>query len=115
MNIRVRALRACFVWLNRKGYTADHVLKDLRSPDRPGPRYQGVQQDGERDWGPRLTPHGLRHAFATAALETRIDPQIAPQHLEHASVSTTYDIYAYVIPELETESDNKIEARLFGK
>ena len=33
----------------------------------------------------------------------------------HASASTTYDIYAHVIPELETESAKKTEARLLGK
>ena len=32
VNNRVRALRAFFAWLNRKGYTEDHVLKDLRPP-----------------------------------------------------------------------------------
>ena len=64
---------------------------------------------------PHLTPHGLRHAYATAALEASIDPKVVSQHLGHASVSTTYDIYAHVIPELETESAKKIEARLLGK
>ena len=29
---RVRALRAFFAWLARKGYTQDHLLKDLRAP-----------------------------------------------------------------------------------
>lgn len=29
---RVRALRAFFAWLARKGYTKDHLLKDLRVP-----------------------------------------------------------------------------------
>ena len=64
---------------------------------------------------PHLTPHGLRHAYATAALEASIDPKVVSQHLGHASVSTTYDIYAHVIPELETESARKIEAKLLGK
>ena len=32
VNNRVRALRAFFAWLNRKGYTKDHVLKDVRPP-----------------------------------------------------------------------------------
>lgn len=30
MNNRVRALQAFFAWLNRKGYTEDHVLKEVR-------------------------------------------------------------------------------------
>ena len=63
---------------------------------------------------PHLTPHGLRHAYASAALEAGVDPKVVSQHLGHASVSTTYDIYAHVIPELETEAAKKIEARLLG-
>ena len=64
---------------------------------------------------PHLTPHGLRHAYATAALEASIDPKVVSQHLGHASVSTTYDIYAHVIPELEADSAKKIDPRLLGK
>jgi len=63
---------------------------------------------------PHLTPHGLRHAYASAALEAGVDPKVVSQHLGHASVSTPYDIYAHVIPELETEAAKKIEARLLG-
>jgi integrase len=44
-----------------------------------------------------------------------VDPKVVSQHLAHASVSTIYDIYAHVIPELETEAAKKIEARLLGK
>ena len=64
---------------------------------------------------PHLTPHGLRHAYATAALEAGVDPKVVSQHLGHASVSTTYDIYAHVMPDLEQEAALKIEARLLGK
>ena len=29
LNNRVRALRAFFAWLDRKGYTRDHLIQDL--------------------------------------------------------------------------------------
>ena len=32
LNNRVRALRAFFAWLHRRGYTKEHRLKDLRPP-----------------------------------------------------------------------------------
>ena len=32
LNNRVRALRAFFAWLHRRGYTEEHRLKDLRPP-----------------------------------------------------------------------------------
>ena len=43
------------------------------------------------------------------------DAAIPPQNLARASVSDTYDIYAYVIPECETRLGKKIEVRLLGK
>jgi integrase len=64
---------------------------------------------------PHLTPHGLRHAYATAALEAGVDPKVVSQHLGHASVSTTYDIYSHVMPDLEKEAALRIEAKLLGK
>jgi len=41
---------------------------------------------------PHLTPHGLRHAYASACLELGVDPKTVSQHLGHASASppTTY-------------------------
>ena len=44
-----------------------------------------------------------------------IDPKTVSQHLGHPSVSTTYDIYAHVIPELETEAVKKVAEKLLGK
>ena len=92
-----------------------HTRSKKTSHPRLGPCDQGVQQYSERDRSPLLTSHGLRHADATAGLEASIDPKIGSQTLGHASASTTYDIYAHVIPELETEAAKKIEARLLGR
>ena len=64
---------------------------------------------------PHLTPHGLRHAYASACLELGVSPKTVSQHLGHASISTTYDIYAHVIPELEDEAVRKVAEKLLGK
>ena len=43
-----------------------------------------------------LTPHQLRHAFATICFEAGIDDKDAQQLLGHASVTTTRDIYTHI-------------------
>ena len=92
--------------------TLRHTLSKKTSHPRLRPCDQGVQQYSERDRSPHLT---FRHADATAGLEASIDPKIGSQTLGYANASTTYDIYAHVIPELETEAAKKIEARLLGR
>lgn len=42
---------------------------------------------------PVITIHGLRHTFATLALESGKSPKLVSQTLGHANLSTTLDIY----------------------
>ena len=64
---------------------------------------------------PHLTPHGLRHQYATAAREAGIDMDVISKNLGHASVAITSDIYAHLTPEVMEEAALKIESRLFGE
>ena len=45
---------------------------------------------------PHLTPHGLRHQYATAAREAGISMGIISKNMGHASVAITADIYAHL-------------------
>lgn len=49
----------------------------------------------------RLTPHGLRHTYATLALQARANPKVVSDRLGHANVSTTLQIYSHVTPAVE--------------
>jgi len=42
---------------------------------------------------PEITFHGLRHTFATWALESGISPKLVQDALGHAHLSTTLDVY----------------------
>ena len=64
---------------------------------------------------PHLTPHGLRHQYATAAREAGIDMDIISKNLGHASVAITLDIYAHLTSEVMEEAAKKIESTLFGE
>ncbi|MEC9272900.1 MAG: tyrosine-type recombinase/integrase [Chloroflexota bacterium] len=65
--------------------------------------------------GTSLTVHGLRHTFASMALESGWDPKDLCEHLGHTSIKTTYDIYAHIMPKRKKENAKKVEAALLGK
>ena len=46
---------------------------------------------------PELSPHDLRHTYATLALRRRVPPEVVSKTLGHARVSITMDIYRHVL------------------
>ena len=64
---------------------------------------------------PHLTPHGLRHQYATASREAGIEMDIISKNMGHASVAITADIYAHLTSDVMEEAAKKIESRLFGE
>jgi integrase len=53
---------------------------------------------------PRLTIHGLRHTWATLALEQGVHPRVVQERLGHSSIAITLDIYSHVSPILHDEA-----------
>jgi integrase len=56
--------------------------------------------------------HGLRHSHATAMLSSGIHPKIAQERLGHSSVSVTIDLYSHVLPGIQAEAVNRVDAVL---
>ena len=52
---------------------------------------------------PPLTFHGLRHAFATLALQAGMNPKVVSEALGHSSVTITLDTYSHVLPNMQDE------------
>ena len=63
---------------------------------------------------PRLTLHGLRHTWATLALEQGIHPRVVQERLGHSTIAITLGIYSHVSPTLHDEAANLVAASIFG-
>jgi integrase len=57
---------------------------------------------------PRLTPHGLRHSFATAALKARVPVEVVAARLGNTA-RVVQEVYQHVIP-----ADDQAAAQLVG-
>ena len=63
---------------------------------------------------PRLTLKGLRHTWATLALEQGIHPKVVQERLGHSTIGITLDIYSHVSPMLHDEAANQVAALFLG-
>ncbi len=57
---------------------------------------------------PRLTLKGLRHTWATLALEQGIHPRVVQERLGHSTIAITLGIYSHVSPTLHDEAAETI-------
>jgi integrase len=59
---------------------------------------------GRRYEVPRLTLQGLRHTWATLALERGVHPRVVQERLGHSTIAITLGIYSHVSPTLHDEA-----------
>lgn len=59
-----------------------------------------------------ITPHTLRHTFATRCIENGMSPQVLKTILGHSKLSMTMDLYSHVLPNVKAEEIQRI-ANLF--
>jgi integrase len=57
---------------------------------------------------PRLSLHGLRHTWATLALEQGIHPRVVQERFGHSTISITLGMYSHVGPTLHDEAAETI-------
>ena len=59
-----------------------------------------------------VSPHALRHTFATRALENGIPPKVVQEILGHSSITITLDLYTHVLDKTKSEEIMKLQ-RIF--
>lgn len=62
---------------------------------------------------PRIRLHDLRHTHATLMLQAGVHPKVASERLGHHSVAFTLDVYAHVIPGMQSDAASRV-ADLFS-
>lgn len=63
---------------------------------------------------PRITPHGLRHSYASLALQAGVPMKVVQETLGHASLAMTMDLYSHVTESLQRTSADQFETFLRG-
>lgn len=74
-----------------------------------------ASKDDRGEWKQDITPHQLRHAFATILFDAGIDEKDAQDILGHASIQVTRDIYTHVRQSRRESTANKLNLYVFGE
>ncbi len=61
---------------------------------------------------PDIRFHDLRHTSATLLLSQGVHPKIVQERLGHSQISVTMDTYSHVLPTMQREAANKMNAIL---
>ena len=61
---------------------------------------------------PGVTPHSLRHAFATLLLEEGVPMRVVSDQMGHTSTRITQEVYSHVTARLQHEAGAAIERAL---
>jgi integrase len=62
--------------------------------------------------GFQIRLHDLRHSHATHMLASGVHPKIAQERLGHSSIGITLDLYSHVLPGMQAEAVNRVDAML---
>src|SRR5439155_13752756 len=80
------------------------------SPRHPDTLSSGWLSFLYRSGCPLVRFHDLRHGHATLLLLARVHPKVVSERLGHASVGITLDLYSHVLPYMQTEAAEAIDA-----
>ena len=61
---------------------------------------------------PYIKFHGLRHTWATIALQANVHPKVVQERLGHSSIAITLDTYSHAIPAMQEDAAEHV-ANLF--
>lgn len=81
------------------------------SPWRPS-NFDRIWRRFKKKQGLACRFHDLRHSHASQLLVAGVHVKVVSERLGHASVGITLDTYSHVIPALQEEAADKIDAGL---
>lgn len=57
--------------------------------------------------------HGVRHTYATLALEAGVPPKIVSTRLGHSSVAFTLDVYTHAVPAMDADAADAVAGLIY--
>ena len=60
---------------------------------------------------PRIPVHGLRHTWATIALQSGVHPRVVQERLGHSNIAITLQTYSHVLPTMHDDAAVTVAAR----
>jgi integrase len=61
---------------------------------------------------PNIRFHDLRHTAATLLMAEGVHPKVVQERLGHSSIGLTLDTYSHVLPSMQNEAADKLDAAL---
>ena len=104
-------LAAGTTWEGTDRIFTDELGGDLKPNYVTGAMGRAVKRAGL----PHLSPHGLRHTFATTALEAGVDVVFVSKLMGHSVVSTTQGLYQHARPEATADAARAIATAILGE
>jgi integrase len=74
------------------------------APLHPERVYQAFQRALKKHDLPTISIHGLRHTWATIALEQGVHPRVVQERLGHANIAVTLQTYSHVLPTMHDDA-----------
>ena len=62
-----------------------------------------------------LRLYDLRHTTATLLLQAGINPKVVSERLGHSTITLTLDVYSHVLPTMQQDASDQLEAMIFKK
>ena len=83
---------------------------DDGGPVHPERMYQAFKRAVIRHRLPRIPLHGLRHTWATIALQSGVHPRVVQERLGHSNIAITLQTYSHVLPTMHDEAAATVAA-----
>lgn len=84
--------------------TLNHYVEQINRREETAAKAEGREPIAFE----RITPHTLRHTFATRAFESGIPPKVVQQILGHSSLEMTMDLYTHVTEDVQAREIQKL-------
>jgi integrase len=77
--------------------------------------YQAFKRAVKRHRLPPIALHGLRHTWATIALEQGVHPRVVQERLGHSNIAITLQTYSHVMPTMHDDAAATVAALITPK